>query len=176
MSCKDNVLELLRSPGAYVSNATLTVINSNRFRQGFSYLCDAKTMSLNCWIAVPPTKTVVLQPGRILVPHTINKRLVPTWLPTESEAPSINPRCARFSFAFPRCFAFRPWRFTFPGDSSACPGASLFLAGYSSLLAVRVSLRFPCPGNSRVLAGRGLVVLQLQLKVGSWLLLVPPAV
>ena len=71
--------------------------------------------------------------------------LTSTWLPTESEAPSINPRCARFSFAFPRlrvfpCFAFPAmllsWRFTFPGDSS--------------FLAVRVSWRFPCPGDSHL--------------------------
>ena len=94
--------------------------------------------------------------------------LMPTWLPTESEAPSINPRCARFFFAFPRRFAFSlalrfSWRFFFPGGSR--------------YLAIPVSWRFPCPDDSQhVLAGRALVVLQLQLqlKVGSWLLLVPP--
>ena len=69
----------------------------------------------------------------------------------------------------------------FPGNSSVLPG-QLFLnswrfafPGDSSVLVVRVSWRFPCPGDSQhVLAGRGLVVLQLQLKVRSWLLLVPP--
>ena len=94
---------------------------------------------------------------------------MPTWLPTESEAPSINPKCVRFSFAFPRRLAsvLLPWRFTFPGDSSVLAnttGGSRFLAN----------------PPSHVLAGRGLVVLQLngdtinlQKSVGSWLLLVP---
>ena len=73
---------------------------------------------------------------------------MPTWLPTESEAPSINPRCVRFFFAFPRRFAFS-LAIPMPGDSR---------------LAVLAA------------AGRGLVVLQLNdtSKVGSWLLLVPP--
>ena len=76
----------------------------------------------------------------------------------------MNPKCARLFFAFTGASRF-PWRFAFPGDSSVM----------SWQLAIRVSWRFPCPGDSQhVLAGRGLVVLQLQLKVGSWLLLVPP--
>ena len=75
----------------------------------------------------------------------------------------MNPKCARLFFAFTGASRF-PWRFAFPGDSSVM----------SWQLAIRVSWRFPCPGDSQhVLAGRGLVVLQLQLKVGSWLLLAP---
>ena len=95
----------------------------------------------------------------------VGRSLTPTWLPTESEAPSINPRSRVFSSCFlgasrfPRRRAslflaiLLSWRFAFPDGSR--------------FLAIPVSWRFPTR-----LAGRGLVVLQLQLKV--WLLLVPP--
>ena len=118
-----------------------------------------------------------LQPGRILVPHAINCSLTPTWLPTESEAPSIYPRSRVFSSRFPGASRF-PWRFAFPGDSSVLAlrfSWRFFFPGGSRFLAISVSWRFPCHGDCQHvlrLAGRGLVV--LQLKVGSWLLLVPP--
>ena len=82
----------------------------------------------------------------------------------------FSSRFPGFAFSLPLRFS---WRFF-------CPGASLFLAillpwriafpGDSRVLAIPVFWRFPCPGDSQhVLAGRGLVVLQLQLKVRSFL-------
>ena len=55
-------------------------------------------------------------------------------IPTESEAPSVNPKCGCFSFAFPRLFAF-----------------SLALR-FSWRLAICISWRLPFPGDSHVLA------------------------
>ena len=103
--------------------------------------------------------------------------LISTWLPTESEAPSINPKYALFSFVFPRT------------ELRVFPGSSLFLAILTSVLATG-DWRFAFPGDSRVLAipippgdsphvlaGHGLVVLQHNTlsKVRSWLLFWCPA-
>ena len=121
-----------------------------------------------------------LQPGRILVPHAINTHRSVGRCPRGYQP---SPRLRRltqgarvFPSRFPGASRF-PCRFAFPGDSPVlalrfsrrffCPGGSRFLA-------IPVFWRFP-PGDSQhALSGRGLVVLQLQLKVGSWLLLVPP--
>ena len=97
---------------------------------------------------------------------------MPTRLPTESEAPLINPRCARLFF-----LRVSPALHVFPGDSSVLAlrfSWRFFFPGGSRFLVITVSWRFPSGDSQHVLAGRGLVVLQLQLKVGSWLLLVPP--
>ena len=116
----------------------------------------------------------MLQPGRILVPQ----QLIAGHSLPRGYRPS--PRLRRltqgraFFFAFPRRFAFSLARFAFPGETSVLAlrfSWRFFFPGGSRFLAIPVSWRFPSPGDSQhVLAGRGLVViLQLQLTVGSWL-------
>ena len=110
----------------------------------------------------------------------ISGRLSSTWLPTESEAPSLKKVQKRVTRILVRLFASEPKvrafflrvspalrvfparRFPFPrrfafsrrfefSRSFAFPWRFAF-PGDSSFLAVRVSWRFPCPGDSRVLA------------------------
>ena len=81
------------------------------------------------------------QPGRIVVPHAINRRSVGAHV-ARGYRPS--PRLRRltqgarvFPSRFPGASRF-PCRFAFPGDSS--------------VVALRFSRRFFCPGGSRLLA------------------------
>ena len=115
------------------STARLLDMNGTNMQQNWSNSSKEKTNNQEeSWFPTP-----------VIDCHSL------TWLPTKSEAPSINPRSRVFSSRFLGASRFPwraslflaillSWRFAFPGDSS--------------VLAVRVSWRFPCPGDSPVLA------------------------